>query len=352
MDIEFHYYITYILAKKAGFSPEDSSIIAYACQYTDDNCNQYYINSLLHEDYVSRPSQTMDITKPSLKKISIYPLFHFFPGNPDSPAAARKDGQKHPFNTTPDSDHVRKVLEDAIASNDLYRIGIAAHTYADSWAHQNFLGLEDAFNAVVIQEKSFLNIGHATALHNPDMVGNLWTDRRLIDKNEKIDNNVRFLEAAEKIYSAFRRHLRPELPEADIQTEWKDVRAELKNAMEKGSLLGNLFKLSQKSRIKAYKKIADDIPPYNEKEWRHAAVFKAECENDLFDCYWATDKFRESHWYRFQQAVKAHYRIAMKVLIDIYQQLDPIKTRFVKYGMSDAIEAQIEKEKSEAMEVR
>ena len=37
MDKEFHFYITYIVAQKAGFGPEDSYRIAYSSQYTDDN---------------------------------------------------------------------------------------------------------------------------------------------------------------------------------------------------------------------------------------------------------------------------------------------------------------------------
>jgi hypothetical protein len=37
MDIEFHYHMTYIIARRAGFSPNDSYVIAYSSQYTDDN---------------------------------------------------------------------------------------------------------------------------------------------------------------------------------------------------------------------------------------------------------------------------------------------------------------------------
>jgi hypothetical protein len=330
MDIEFHYYITYILAKKAGFKSEDAFIIAYSSQYTDDNCNQYYINSLLHEDFISKPSQTMDVTKPSVKKISIYPLFHFFPGNPDSPTTVRKDGKTNPFNTTPNSDNVRQVFEDALKSDDRYRIGVATHVFADSWAHQNFLGLEDVFNAAVIREKSFLNIGHATFLHKPDIVGNVWTDGRLVKKNEKIDNNERFMDAAEKIFYAYRRRLMPGISDADILKTWSGVRDDLKKAMGKRSLLGNLFELSRKARIKAYREIGTDIPPYDADEWRHKAVCKAKCETDWFDCYWAADNFKDSHWYRFQQAVRAHYDASLIVLKGILNPDDPLIQLYFK----------------------
>ncbi len=42
MEKDFHYYVTYALANKAGFSNDDSSIIAYASQYVDDNNEHQY----------------------------------------------------------------------------------------------------------------------------------------------------------------------------------------------------------------------------------------------------------------------------------------------------------------------
>jgi hypothetical protein len=39
MDIEFHYYMTYITALRAGFRVDDAYTIAYSSQY-DDNDTQ------------------------------------------------------------------------------------------------------------------------------------------------------------------------------------------------------------------------------------------------------------------------------------------------------------------------
>ena len=171
MDIEFHYYITYILANKAGFSPADSAVIAYACQQTDDNTYHYCINMEKENPYLTIVSQTMDITKPQEKRKTIYPVFHFFPGDPASPSARRKDGKTHPFNTTPDSGNARKMFEEGMKSGSLYRIGIAAHVYADTWAHQNYCGSKDDFNAMDRFGGGLIpNIGHADATHDPDLV--------------------------------------------------------------------------------------------------------------------------------------------------------------------------------------
>ena len=36
MDFEFHYYITGLIAQRAGFSEDDAKIITYASQFVDD----------------------------------------------------------------------------------------------------------------------------------------------------------------------------------------------------------------------------------------------------------------------------------------------------------------------------
>lgn len=36
MQIDFHFYTIYALARAAGFKPDDAHIIAYSSQHTDD----------------------------------------------------------------------------------------------------------------------------------------------------------------------------------------------------------------------------------------------------------------------------------------------------------------------------
>ena len=76
MDIEFHYYMTYIIARRAGFSPNDSSVIAYSSQYTDDNTEHLYISQDTPDAYESYISQTVNILKPQKELMRIYPVFH------------------------------------------------------------------------------------------------------------------------------------------------------------------------------------------------------------------------------------------------------------------------------------
>ncbi len=315
MDIEFHYYITYSLAREAGFNNDASYIIAYSSQYVDDNCFYYYINFDNGGSYINEVSQTMDITKPSTKRQKIYPLFHFFPGDPDSPKARRKDGKKHPFNTTPNSENARNVFHGAIATKNLYRIGIATHLYADTWAHQNFIGMEDEFNAMPVWE-IIPNIGHADARHEPDKVDNRWKDPRLIEENELIENNDRFLESAENIFSAYCRYNNPDIDDDTFTQKWNELKGKLKDAMNESYLFGS----DERARLTAYNSICIDIPKYDQKKWRHDAVEKLELETDLFDRYWAKENFYESPWYKFQKAIKEHYELSLNMLKPIYKE--------------------------------
>jgi len=313
MDIEFHYYITYILARESGFSDNESYIVAYSSQYVDDNCYYYYVNFNDGSHYINEVSQTMDITKPSAKREKIYPIFHFTPGDPESPGAGRKDGRKHLFNTTPDSENVRKLFFNALGTNDLYRIGIATHVYADTWAHQNFLGMKNNFNG--IPEWGIIpNIGHADARHEPDKVDNRWKDSRLIEENEVIDNNERFLEAARCIFLAYSKYRNPAITDVQISQKWEKLKTKLIKAMEETYLLGS----DDRARINAYDSVGSQIPEYDPNAWRYEAVEKFYLEEDIFDRYWAKAEFDTSRWYGFQKAVEGHYILALQVLKPVY----------------------------------
>ena len=169
MDIEFHYYMTYLTAARAGFAPPDAEIIAYSSQYVDENIHVLHIDRGKPTAYHNYITQTLNILKPKHELMRIYPIFHFIPGDPSAPTAQRKDGRQHPLNTTPNSENANLIFDDALQSRNLYRIGIAAHSYMDTWAHQNFVGYYDSFNAMQgILNKTLPNIGHADAKHNPD----------------------------------------------------------------------------------------------------------------------------------------------------------------------------------------
>jgi hypothetical protein len=64
MDIEFHYYMTYLVAARAGFRPAAAAIIAQAAQEVDDNHIPIAVSKGTPAEYESVISQTMDILHP------------------------------------------------------------------------------------------------------------------------------------------------------------------------------------------------------------------------------------------------------------------------------------------------
>ena len=114
MDIEFHYYMTYLIAAKAGLEPGDALTLAYSSQYVDDNDMIFEIDNGKASYFQNYISQTMNILKPKQSLMRVYPIFHFIPGDPQSQSAWRKDGKMHWLNTTPNSDNANRVMDAAV----------------------------------------------------------------------------------------------------------------------------------------------------------------------------------------------------------------------------------------------
>jgi hypothetical protein len=150
MDIEFHYYINYVVALQAGLLPDIAHKIAYSAQYVDDNTENYAVLKM-HDltQYNNITTQSFNINLSIKEIMSIYPIFHFIPGdNIIKTSSLRRDGECRYMATIPDSKIAKNALKHAIKSNNPYWIGIVSHAYADTWAHQNFTGLKDSYNCV------------------------------------------------------------------------------------------------------------------------------------------------------------------------------------------------------------
>jgi hypothetical protein len=321
MDKEFHYYITNIIALRAGFNPEDAQIIAYSSQYVDDNTMIFEINSGNDGEYKNYISQTMNILKPEkIFYMRIYPIFHFFPGHEKNimgDSARRCDGKLHLLNTIPDNQNANELLQAAFESKNLYRIGIATHTYSDTFAHQNFVGYYDAFNSMEgLLEKALPDIGHADAMHQPDWPALNWVDTRLIKSHAEVDNKKRFLEAVGRLFEEYRRYLNS-IGKKTSQNK-KGVIAEIDKAIG-GHDEANEQKDVRIGRYKAI--IGNDFIDYDENRWFNDAVRK---RIGFFKWNYSwRDNYKESHWYKFQEAVKEHQKIAKdEILKLIFEKMD------------------------------
>lgn len=329
MDIEFHYYVTYILAKKAGFSRDEAYVIAYSSQYVDDNTIIFNINKKKANAFTNYISQTMDITRPKNRLMRIYPLFHFVPGDPQARSARRRDGSLHLLNTTPGSTRGNKLINEALRTKNLYRIGIATHSFMDTWAHQNFIGYYDNFNSMEgMREKLIPNVGHADAMHQPDIPGLIWRDRRLAGTLRAVSNNLRFFTASEKVFEKYVKYQDRKAKKADIQNVWTGV----KTAIEKA--IGEEFTMDSssgsKERIKRYKTITPGIPEFKPDDWFNEAVEtrtrglpdKWEVVKLFPDEHVWKDGYEGSRWYNFQAAVVDHQHFAEETCGDIFTQME------------------------------
>ena len=338
MNTEFHYYITYLIATKAGFTAKEASVLAYSSQYVDDNDIVYEISKNTPYYYSNYISQTIDILKPKKHLLRIYPLFHFIPGNVMSSSARRKDGKLHRLSTTPDSENARNILNSSLKSGNVYRMGIACHAYADTWAHQNFIGYYDVCNSMTgIMQKPMPNIGHAEAGHDPDLINHSWSDERLVSILTARSNNHIFLLAAERIFEEFKRYYFPYHDQQLIE-------------QEKNILLDDLREImclnDPEERTQGYCELAErkeyggvKLARYDCDKWMDEAVkenvkfFKVKSTIGLVrkvntflvdrikllrNIYiWKDiDNYQHTDWYRFQEAVKQHQKESWQILYD------------------------------------
>jgi hypothetical protein len=341
MDIEFHYYITYLIAKKAGFNPKESETIAYASQYVDDNTIIFNINeesAYYYENYIS---QTINILKAKKKLMRIYPIFHFIPGDYDSPQAKRRDGRMHLLNCTPDSKNANYIFKNALKSKNLYQIGIATHSFVDTWAHQNFVGYYDDFNSIKgVLESALPNIGHADAMHQPDMAGLIWKDKRLLKANQKIDNKERFISASKRLLEELCFVVDGNIKETEIIKRQNELEKDIDFIIQENDPTNKRKKTRIKRCIELSTKEqygASELKKYKKYDWFKKAVFidkrgLDDLEASIFgeftilkDKYtWKdTNNYQQSDWYKFQEEIKKYQEFSYGYLTDkVFSQMD------------------------------
>lgn len=332
MDIEFHYYITAYLAREAGFSEEAAKTIAYASEYVDENDVPFVvIDRHTKRRYRNFISQTMNILKPKQELMRIYPIFHFVPGEPDAVSARRVDGKQHILNTTPNSENANTLMEDAFKSDRqvrLYRIGIASHMYVDTWAHQNFVGWYDVFNQVSLDIKP--NIGHADGEHHPDWVSHRWFDERLVQP--EVNNRHRFMSAAKALFEWYcGAQGRDQAIKA--QDKWPVVEKTLSHMMGP-TYTGNRCKYHE-DRMACYREAMPWLPDFEERAWFDQAIETVvrggkdthdgiRARFTLFndEYFWRENLAPEqTHWFAFQEAIKAHERAGIECLKSRFEQM-------------------------------
>ena len=234
MQIDFHHAVTYVTARAAGFDHDSADVVAHAAQYVDDATEGGLIDFDNGAMYVrvSSAHKTVDLHfLDHHDNLQVSVPFHFLPGNRGKAAGeGTADRFIYRLVCTPNSPIANEMVDSAIRCQDrpysLHRLGIAMHTYADTWAHQGFAGVNHDVNLVDDAEEigsshfrggltDFLShliehaapsMGHARAGVLPDFPFLRWRYRNGLGQEIVRDNTTLFEEAADWLCKAMQRY--------------------------------------------------------------------------------------------------------------------------------------------------
>lgn len=335
MQKDFHFYCIGVLSKAAGFKSEDALTIAYASQYVDNSTESEPIQFDSHIfDPVRTAHYGLRAYDWSVQKRIFIP-FHFLPSNPIISTT-------NTYITEPNSNFARSIINEAINENNgtmrLYRIGIALHTFADTWAHQGFSGREHEENNVekiqlfkgnswkrLLWENFYLDllpqIGHAEAGYHPDQPFQIWKYKRIVTKKTVKRNNLNeFFNAAETIYTILHDI---EKPASDEIIPWDVIKRDIYNLLK--SKESDVNKRCDKWRKKFQYLFKSHDFNYNKLTWRNKAVKpkgKATTDWDDYEpSYFKNIQFTikpgfyESSWVYFHRAAMRQRHFVLENLL-------------------------------------
>jgi hypothetical protein len=310
MQFDFHYCALRVLAYQAGFSPEQAQIIAYASQFVDDATEHEpievrhlpeieglrldrpgWIDPICTANYNPR-----QLVLPSLDmQRKVYIPFHFFPAGQGEGFLVEADSKRAQNLVLIAVEKLQDAIIEAHRKRALIALGIALHTFADTWAHDGFSGRncqpENDLAALDIWQPEegcyrkfqphyskivdmFSFIGHVQAGVLPDQSGKVWR-YQYAASGETVErsNPDDFLAAAKHIFDILC-HAAGTIEE--IPQRWKEIEDRLFCLFSFEDRLPFFF-----SRDRALRRWRHEFPgirfEYDREQWRNAAV-----QNDIF----------------------------------------------------------------------
>lgn len=218
MDIDYHYFVIKTLAHTAGFSEEDAQTIAYYSQQVDDfvKCTPMRVRQeppayFMEKKYAKKtdgeqwqvlPHPTgIDVIQ-SLEKhyrhTTLVP-FHFIPAKSLEEIKSESGFTRADYRCVRADDAraelINQIIEEAVdavqeqkCEKSLIQLGMALHTFADTYAHCGYSGLDGWENCAVIKKaynqmtgeeevplmerfayEVLPHIGHGNSGHIPDI---------------------------------------------------------------------------------------------------------------------------------------------------------------------------------------
>ena len=286
MQLDFHYYAIYKLARLAGYGSDAAETVAYASQYVDDSTEGEPIEPFpdQHFDTVRTAHYNLGAFDWNVQK-KIYIPFHFIPTtirwlSPADFAYVTKPLSRNPHELS--TMLVNEAVNETNPLLKLIRLGTALHTVADSFAHFGFSGRhheENDVGRIWLAKKDggfkldFLRsyvgdlfvpkIGHVEAFEYPDQPFLKWRYTNNQGRRKTRDNLVYTLNAIKEIYRILgqMRSSSGQIPDLELAhpNDYSDMKALFQ---KRGDL---------DTRCKEWRAFAH-APKYNKTKWRRAAL--------------------------------------------------------------------------------
>jgi hypothetical protein len=248
MNLDFHYYGTYVAASLAGYTFAEAQTIAHAAQYVDDSDNSrlkdssgnYFIKDFVPVPTVHSIKELMTGNAMWSEQFAdeiqrVWAVFHFLPGNYDlkgnyvKPYEGKKSdagtfaswqfddeaGEQFKLMCLPNSIVVKKMINALRQRVSIHDVGLRMHTLADTWAHMYYAGIPAWFINFVYDGavpspivatpyyNSLAYLGHLMNWHDPDYPYLTFTSRMQWSKNSiKKENPSDFLLALKQMTEA------------------------------------------------------------------------------------------------------------------------------------------------------
>jgi hypothetical protein len=366
MQIDMHYYGTYVLARAAGINEATALVIAAASQFVDDSVET--IQQCVFKDG-SRLSQVVTAHHAlSIANTSkddqryVWVPFHFLPGGGDG----KGDTFEKRLICRRDSRIARQMFDNAIANSGkefgAELIGIAAHVYADTFSHCGFSGISSKYNEIKNKSINLINmeefpdhikeyigiklkrkfldrirelakpvirffsfaaenfsrgLGHGGVVSFPDIPFLKWNfifeDGRPGYASGDEDNSLRFLQGCGELFAYFRKYAADNPPVTD-KTAVKNIKNFLQ--IKKDILAILTYPGNKEDRIKKWQEYylqnrlinskGKTIPEYNVKNW--TGNLKDICGTNMRDAV-------NRNLYHFYQGAEFHRTYVLRELL-------------------------------------
>ena len=340
MDINYHYFVVKTLACHAGFQEKDAQTIAYYSQQVDNFnlCEPVCVEQkppqfFFDHHYAKKAARNLWFLMPhptginmaaSLGKeyrhTSLAP-FHFIPAQPFEVLEKKGDFTRKDYRCVPACEEsavlIREIAAEAVEAvrknkcrRSLIQLGMALHTYAATYAHCGYSGLEGWENKAVIQKawnqktgkeeipeeeriffKELPHIGHGNAGIVPDIsVYQIDVACQKDEADEELslhiirDNLTWFLQCSKEIMEMLCIASGEEMWDEDA---WDTLKGCLAEAMQ----VPAFDEMKKKALIPHWKKFFPDIKYKYEKNQRFYLRGKKRRDNVIWPVVQVTEDF-------------------------------------------------------------